>query len=119
ALFALASLNHIKTTLLFTSVLLVASLSRLRPYPSRVAYAIVAIVLPASILYTLHLQQILSLTGGTLDFSPDPTTVGAWILYLGPLLPLTFLGISDYLIIVLNGPKAVFWFGASSPLFLA
>jgi len=93
ALLGLASLTHIETTLLFTSVLLVASLSRLRPYPSRVAYAIVAIVLPASILYTLHLQQILSLTGGTLDFSPDPTTVGAWILYLGPLLPLTILGI--------------------------
>ena len=92
-LLGLASLTHIETTLLFTSVLLVASLSTLRPYPSRVGYAIVAIVLPASILYGVHLQQILFLTGGTLDFSSGPMTASSWILYLGPLLPLTILGI--------------------------
>src|SRR5207247_8798711 len=58
----------------------------------RVVYGLVGIILPATVLYIVHLQGILTLTGGTLQFS-GPMMLSSWLLYLGPLLPLTAIGL--------------------------
>jgi len=90
-LFGLASLAHIESTLFLASVVVVTSLSRML-YPLRVVYGLVGIILPATVLYIVHLQGILTLTGGTLQFS-GPMMLSSWLLYLGPLLPLTAIGL--------------------------
>jgi hypothetical protein len=97
-LLGLASITHIESTLLFASVFVVSSLSPLRQYQPRVACAVVATIIPATILYAVDFQRILAFTGGTYDFSPTVMTGSSWITYLGPLLPLAILGLTPLLV---------------------
>jgi hypothetical protein len=96
-LLGLASITHIESTLLFTSVFVVSSLTPLRQYPCRVGYAAVAAVVPATVLYAVDFQRILAFNGGTYDFSPTVMNGSSWLTYLGPLLPLAILGLAGLL----------------------
>jgi hypothetical protein len=91
-LVGLASLAHIESTLFLTSIIVLAGLVSWGRYPFRVMVALAMIIVPATVLYVVHLEGILALTGGTLELT-TPMTLEAWLLFLGPLLPFTAFGL--------------------------
>ncbi len=92
ALIGFASFTHIESTLFLTSVTTISNLTKFRPCSFRMSLAAVAAVVPAALLYLLHLVQLLALSGGSLVFS-TPQPLGSWITILGPLIPLSIIGL--------------------------
>ncbi|OLE91766.1 MAG: hypothetical protein AUF79_02435 [Crenarchaeota archaeon 13_1_20CM_2_51_8] len=91
-LVALASITHIESTMFLMFVILVSSLTPLRPYPLKIALAVASTTVPAAIFYTAHLVQLLGFSGGSLDVTSSQT-FESWLFILGPLLPLTIVGL--------------------------
>lgn len=92
ALIALASFTHIESTLFLVAVTSCSSLTKLRPFPFKLVLGMIAIIIPATFFFILHVLQLLVSSGGTLAFSSQQT-FDSWILILGPLLPLTAFGL--------------------------
>ncbi len=90
-LVGLSSFAHIESTLFLVLVTFVSSLTKLRPYPFRVAIVPVATSFPATVFYVAHLLLILNLSGGSLDFT-NAQSIESWLFILGPLLPLMVIG---------------------------
>ena len=92
ALIGLASFTHIESTLFLVFVTTVSSLTNFRPYPLRMTLVATTVVIPATLFYFLRFLQLLVLSGGSLEFS-SPQTFGSWITTLGPLIPITIVGL--------------------------
>jgi hypothetical protein len=65
----------------------------MRPYPLRIALAAASATVPAAVLYAAHLVELLGFSGGSLEVT-GPQTLGSWLFILGPLLPLTVVGLA-------------------------
>jgi hypothetical protein len=92
SLIGLASFTHIESSLFLMSMTLASSLTRLRPFPFRVALLGMGVIAPATLFYGIHLVQQLSFTSGSLDVSVADS-LGSWLVALGPLLPLVVVGL--------------------------
>jgi len=92
SLIGLASFTHIESSLFLMSMTLVSSLTRLRPFPLRVALSGMGVIAPATLFYGIHLVQQLSFTSGSLDVSMADS-LGSWLVALSPLLPLILVGL--------------------------
>ncbi len=92
ALIGIASFTHIESTLFLVSVTLVSSLTKLRPYPFKLAVAATAVNVPAAFFYAAHVLQVLVSSGGSLEFS-TPQPIESWLIALGILLPFTIAGL--------------------------
>ncbi len=92
ALMVVASFTHIESTLFLVSVILISSVTRLRPYPFKLAIAATLAIMPAAFFYAGHLLQELVASGGSLEFS-TAQTFNSWIIILGLLLPFTIIGL--------------------------
>lgn len=92
AIIGLASFTHIESTVFLVAVTLASSMTKLRPYPFRLAFAATVTIIPALYFYIVHILQLTASSGGTLQFSaPEPFE--SWIIALGPLIPLTIVGL--------------------------
>ena len=112
-LIATASFTHIETTLFFVGLMFILSVA-LSGFPKRIAIVAIAVVLPAAIIYIIHLLQLVSLTGYSLPvYTLEPILF--WFEIFGPLLPLAILGLT----LVLRGKRTslesliMLWAGAS------
>jgi hypothetical protein len=92
ALIVLASLTHIESTLFLVFVTLTSSVTKLRPYPFKLAIATTAVAMPATLFYASHLLRVLISSGGSLEFS-TAQPLDSWIVPLGPLLPFSAIGL--------------------------
>jgi hypothetical protein len=92
AIIGLASFTHIESTIFLVLVTLGSSLTRLRPYPFKLALVATIIIIPAAFFYVVHILQLVVTSGGTLQFSA-PQTFEAWIIAVGPLVPFTIVGL--------------------------
>src|SRR5438046_2468126 len=91
-LVAVASFTHIETTLFFVGLMFILSVA-LSGFPKRIAIVAIAVVLPAAIIYIIHLLQLVSLTGYSLPvYTLEPILF--WFEIFGPLLPLAILGLT-------------------------
>src|SRR5207249_4451517 len=62
-------------------------------FPKRIAIVAIAVVLPAAIIYIIHLLQLVSLAGYSLPvYTLEPILF--WFEIFGPLLPLAILGLT-------------------------
>jgi hypothetical protein len=112
-LIGIASFTHIETTLFFVGLLIILSVA-FSGIPKKVAIAAIAVVLPAAIIYVIHLIQLVSLTGYSLPvYTLEPILF--WFEIFGPLLPLAIFGLT----LGLRGKRTsleslvVLWAGAS------
>ena len=91
-LIAVASFTHIETTLFFVGLMFILSVA-LSGFPKRIAIVAIAVVLPAAIIYIIHLLQLVSLAGYSLPvYTLEPILF--WFEIFGPLLPLAILGLT-------------------------
>ncbi len=91
-LVGLASFAHIESTLFFVGVTVVSSLVGRAGFPLRGAFAMALASAPAAGFYLAHLSQLLVASGGTFEFS-SPQTAEVWLIELGPLVPLSIIGL--------------------------